>query len=277
MSATVIILELAGHIILLLWGMRMVQSGVERAFGSDLRRVLGRALRNRLIAVVAGTGVTTLLQSSTATAMMVTSFAARGAIELIPALAVMLGANVGTALIVKALSFDMSWVSPLLLLAGYISFKRGPKRRYRDLGRVGIGLGFMLLALHLLVETIQQASTAPVLENILVSLTGDPILDVLLAAALTLAAHSSVAVMLLLVGLSAGNVVTPVATIALVLGANLGGALPPVLETRSANPSNRRVPGATCSFGPLVALLFCRSCIRWPRHSGSTIRMPSRR
>lgn len=242
MSATVIILELAGHIILLLWGMRMVQSGVERAFGSDLRRVLGRALRNRLIAVVAGTGVTTLLQSSTATAMMVTSFAARGAIELIPALAVMLGANVGTALIVKALSFDMSWVSPLLLLAGYISFKRGPKGRYRDLGRVGIGLGLMLLALHLLVETIQQASTAPVLENILVSLTGDPILDVLLAAALTLAAHSSVAVMLLLVGLSAGNVVTPLAAIALVLGANLGGALPPVLETRSANPSNRRVP-----------------------------------
>ena len=215
MSATVIILELAGHIILLLWGMRMVQSGVERAFGSDLRRVLGRALRNRLIAVVAGTGVTTLLQSSTATAMMVTSFAARGAIELIPALAVMLGANVGTALIVKALSFDMSWVSPLLLLAGYISFKRGPKGRYRDLGRVGIGLGLMLLALHLLVETIQQASTAPVLENILVSLTGDPILDVLLAAAMTFAAHSSVAVMLLLVGLSAGNVVTPVATIAL--------------------------------------------------------------
>jgi Na+/Pi-cotransporter len=68
-----------------------------------------------LIAVVAGTGVTTLLQSSTATAMMVTSFAARGAIELIPALAIMLGANIGTALIVKALSFDVSWVSPLLL------------------------------------------------------------------------------------------------------------------------------------------------------------------
>jgi phosphate:Na+ symporter len=242
MSATVVILELAGNIILLLWGMRMVQSGVERAFGSDLRRVLGRALRNRLVAVIAGTGVTTLLQSSTATAMMVTSFAARGAIELIPALAVMLGANIGTALIVKVLSFDMSWVSPLLLLAGYISFTRSPKGRYRDLGRVGIGLGLMLLALHLLVETIQPVSAAPVLRNILVSLTGDPILDVLLAAALTFAAHSSVAVMMLLVGLSAGNVVTPVAAIALVLGANLGGALPPVLETRSANPSNRRVP-----------------------------------
>jgi len=167
MSATFVILELAGHVVLLLWGMRMVQSGVERAFGSDLRRVLGRALRNRLLAVTAGTGVTMLLQSSTATAIMVTSFAARGAIELVPALAVMLGANVGTALIVKALSFDVSWVSPLLLQVGYLSFKHSPKGRYRDLGRVGIGLGLMLLALHLLVETIQPVGTAPLLKNIL--------------------------------------------------------------------------------------------------------------
>jgi phosphate:Na+ symporter len=261
MSATVIIVELAGHIILLLWGIRMVQSGVERAFGSDLRRVLGRALRNRLVAVLAGTGATALLQSSTATAMMVTSFAARGAVELIPALAIMLGANVGTALIVKALAFDVSWLSPLLLVAGYISFKRSPKGRGRDLGRVGIGLGLMLLALHLLVETIQPVSTAPALRNILVSLTGDPILDVLIAAVVTFAAHSSVAFLLLLVGLSVGNVVTPAAAIAMVLGANLGGALPPVFETRSANPSNRRVPVGNLLFraiGCAVVLPFVR-------------------
>jgi phosphate:Na+ symporter len=242
MTGSLVILALVGHVVLLLWGMRMVQSGVERAFGSDLRRVLGRALRNRLVAILAGGGVTMLLQSSTATAMMVTSFAARGAVELIPALAVMLGANVGTALIVKALSFDVSWVSPLLLLAGYVAFKRSRKGRARDLGRVGIGLGLMLLALHGLVETIQPVSNAPVLGQILRGLTEDPVLDVLLAALLTFAAHSSVAVMLLLVGLAAGNVVTPMAAVALVLGANLGGALPPVLETDATNPANRRVP-----------------------------------
>jgi phosphate:Na+ symporter len=259
MNGSMIILELVGHVVLLLWGMRMVQSGVERAFGSNLRRVLGQALRNRLVAVAAGTGVTMLLQSSTATAMMVTSFAARGAVDLIPALAVMLGANVGTALIVKALSFDVSWVSPLLLLAGYVAFKRSPKGRPRDLGRVGIGLGLMLLALHGLVETIQPVSTAPVLGEILAALTGDPLLDVLLAALLTFAAHSSVAVMLLLVGLAAGNVVTPMAAVALVLGANLGGALPPVLETDATNPANRRVPVGNLLFralGCVVVLPF---------------------
>jgi len=259
MTGSLVILELMGHVALLLWGMRMVQGGIEKAFGSDLRRVLGRALRNRLVAVAAGAGVTMLLQSSTATVMMVTSFAARGAVALVPALAVMLGANVGTALIVKALSFDVSFVSPLLLLAGYVAFKRGPKGRVRHLGRVGIGLGLMLLALHGLVQTIQPVSTAPVLRSILDAITGDPVLDVLLAAALTFAAHSSVAVMLLLVGLAAGDVVTPTAGLALVLGANLGGALPPVFETNGANPANRRVPVGNLLFravGCIVVLPF---------------------
>jgi phosphate:Na+ symporter len=259
MNASLVLLALAGHVVLLLWAMRMVQSGVERAFGSNLRRVLGQTLHNRLVALLAGAGVTMLLQSSTATAMMVTSFAARGAVGLIPALAVMLGANVGTALIVKALSFDVSWVSPLLMLAGYVAFRCSPKGRSRDLGRVGIGLGLMLLALHGLVETIEPVSNAPVLGSILAAFTGDPVLDVILAAALTFAAHSSVAVMLLLTGLTAGNVITPMASIALVLGANLGGALPPVLETASTNPANRRVPVGNLLFralGCVVVLPF---------------------
>jgi phosphate:Na+ symporter len=138
MIATIALVELVGDVILLLWGMRMVQSGVVRAFGSDLRRIIGRTLRNRFTAVGAGLVVTALLQSSTATAMMTTSLAADGTVALVPALAVMLGANIGTALIVKVLSFDVSWVSPLLLIAGYAAFRYGRKgtivsgRRQRD-------------------------------------------------------------------------------------------------------------------------------------------------
>lgn len=278
MTGSLVILTLVGHVVLLLWGMRMVQSGVERAFGSNLRRVLGRALRNRLVAVGAGAAVTMLLQSSTATAMMVTSFAARGAVELIPALAVMLGANIGTAIIVKALSFNVSWVSPLLLLVGYVAFKRSPKGRWRDLGRVGIGLGLMLLALHGLVETIQPVSGEPVLGEILNQVTGDPILDLVLAAGLTFAAHSSVAIMLLLMGLAAGKAITPMAAVALVLGANLGGAIPPVLETGGANPANRRVPVGNLLFragGCVVALPFVHGIAKvlwqWDPSPGSAI------
>jgi phosphate:Na+ symporter len=261
MIATIALIELVGYVILLLWGMHMVQSGVVRAFGSDLRRVIGRALPNRFAAVGAGLVVTTLLQSSTATAMMITSLAADGMVALVPALAVMLGANIGTALIVKVLSFDVSWIAPLLLIAGYVAFRRGRKGMIHDLGRVGIGLGLMLLGLHQLVLTIQPIESAPVLAEILGALTREPLLDLALAALLTWAAHSSVAVMLLLASLAAGNVITPVAAIALVLGANLGGAIPPVLESPSAQPASRRLPIGNLAFralGCIVALPFAQ-------------------
>lgn len=277
--------ELAGHVVLLLWGMRTVQRGIERAFGSDLQRVVGRALRNRFVAVGAGAGVTMLLQSSTATAMMVTSFAARGAVDLIPAMAVMLGANIGTALIVKALSFDASWLSPLLMLVGFIAQKRAPKGRLRELGRVGIGLGLVLLALHLLVETLQpsgsaQASSAIMTallhdsasHDFLSALIADPNVAVLLAAVVTFAAHSSVAVILLLASaVGSTDVLTPMAAVAFVLGANVGGALPPFVETSGTNPANRRLPAANLLIrgcGCLLVLPFIDplSALVWSRY-----------
>ena len=154
MSATHLLINLIGEIALLLWGIHMVQSGVTRVFGTDLRRTLGRALSTRFRAFLAGLGITALLQSSTATALMAMSFTGPGAIELVPALAVMLGANVGTTLIVQVLSFDMTLVFPVLIAAGVFAFRRGRGTRFQDLGRVAIGLGLMLLSLHLLAEAI---------------------------------------------------------------------------------------------------------------------------
>src|SRR5579875_1327741 len=108
MAGSLTLLDLAGAVALLLWGVRMVQTGVQRAFGPRLRLVLAAALRTRLRALLAGLGVTALLQSSTATGLMVTGLAAGGVVDLVPGLAVLLGANIGTTLIVQALSFDVA-------------------------------------------------------------------------------------------------------------------------------------------------------------------------
>src|ERR1700731_3981038 len=110
---SIVLLDLMGGVALLLWGLHMVRSGIMRAFGSELRRLLSTALQNRLLALLAGIGVTALLQSSTATALMITSFAGRGLVDLVPALAIMLGANIGTTLIVQVLSFNVSAVAPV--------------------------------------------------------------------------------------------------------------------------------------------------------------------
>jgi phosphate:Na+ symporter len=243
MDTTWTLLDLAGSVALLLWGVHMVQTGIQRAYGPDLRRLLGTALNRRLAAFLAGLGVTAVLQSSTATGLMVTGFAAGGAVALVPALAVMLGANVGTTLIVQLLSFDVSTVSPALILIGVLLFRRTGATRTRDLGRVSIGLGLMLMALHQLVSTITPFEDTTSLRMVLGAITTQPVLDVLVAAALTWAAHSSVAVVLLVMSLATKGVVPPDAAFALVLGANLGTAINPVLEGVSGDdPVARRLP-----------------------------------
>lgn len=238
-----ILLDLMGGVALLLWGLHMVHSGIVRAFGADLRHLLSIGLRNRFLAFLAGLVVTALLQSSTATGLMTTSFVAGGTVDLVPALAIMLGANVGTTLIVQLLSFDVSAVSPVLFLVGVIAFKRGKSTRAHDLGRVAIGIGLMLLSLNILLNTLAPAEQAPVAREVFAAVTGEPVLCVLIAALLTWAAHSSVTVIMLVMSLAYANFVTPEAALALVLGANLGSAINPLVEGGEAgNPASRRLP-----------------------------------
>jgi phosphate:Na+ symporter len=240
---SIVLLDLLGGVALLLWGLHMVLSGVLRAFGPDLRWFLGKALRNRFTAFGAGVVLTALLQSSTATGLMITSLTADGVVGLVPALAIMLGANVGTTLIVQVLSFNISAVAPVLLIIGVVTFRVGGQSLTRALGRICIGLGLMLLALHILVDTLAPAEQAPVARVLLAAITHDPVLCILIAAALTWAAHSSVAVVLLIMSLAYSHFVTGEASLALVLGANLGSAINPLLEAASSgDPASRRLP-----------------------------------
>ncbi len=240
---TLVLLDLMGGVALLLWGLHMVHSGILRAFGPDLRRLLSHALGNRFAAFAAGLGLTALLQSSTATALMTASFTTEGMVALIPALAIMLGANVGTTLIVQLLSFNVAAAAPVLFVIGLVAFRSGGRSRLKDIGRVGIGLGLMLLALHILLDTLAPAEQAPVVRTLLGAITGDPILCVVIAAALTWAAHSSVATVLLFMSLAYSNFITPAAALALVLGANLGSAINPLFEgARRDDPKSYRLP-----------------------------------
>ncbi len=238
-----VLLDLMGGVALLLWGLHMVHSGLVRAFGAELRRFLRVALANRAKAFLAGVGVTALLQSSTATALMVTSFSTEGMVGLITALAIMLGANVGTTLVVQVLSYDVSAAAPILLVVGVWAFRRGSRTVTRDLGRVSIGLGLMLLALHTLLESLAPAESAPLARTILAAATENPWLCVLMGATLSWAAHSSVAVVLLTMSLAYSHFVSPVGALALIVGANLGSAINPVLEgSARGDPASYRVP-----------------------------------
>lgn len=240
---SVVLLDLMGGVALLLWGLHMVHSGILRAFGPDLRQLLGKALSNRFTAFAAGIGLTALLQSSTATALITSSFTAEGLVGLVPALAIMLGANVGTTLIVQVLSFNIAPLAPILFLIGLVAFRVGARSWIKDVGRVFIGLGLMLLALHILIDTLAPAENAPGMRVFMNAITGDPVLCILIGAVVTWAVHSSVASVLLVMSLAYAQFISPYAALALVLGANLGSAINPLFEgARRDNPASYRLP-----------------------------------
>jgi phosphate:Na+ symporter len=257
MQGTTLLINLAGAVALLLWGTHMISSGVLRGFGTALRNWLGRRLGNRWLALLAGLGITGLLQSATAASLMAASFTASGTLGLAPALAVMLGANVGTTLVVQLLSFDTSLLAPLALLAGLVLFRLRDDLRLESVGQCLIGLGLMLLALMLLGQSLESIERSDVFIAAVAGLQGDPLITLLLAALLTWACHSSVAVVLLVASLAATGLVSLPTALPLVLGANLGGALPAlgVARTRVA----RRLP-----LGNLLVRLFgCLLALPW--------------
>jgi phosphate:Na+ symporter len=240
---SLVLLDMMGGVALLLWGLHMVHSGILRAFGPDLRRLLAKALHNRFTAFAAGLGLTALLQSSTATALITSSFTAEGLVGLVPALAIMLGANVGTTLIVQVLSFNIAAVAPVLFTVGLVAFRSGARSRIKDVGRVSIGLGLMLLALHILLDTLAPAENAPGVRALTSSMTGDPVLCIVIGAIVTWVVHSSVASVLLVMSLAYAHFITPFAALALVIGANLGSAINPIFEgARRDNLASYRLP-----------------------------------
>ena len=253
----VFLIQLFGAAALLLWGLRMVRTGVLRAFGSQLRSFLGSAMGNRFSAFFGGLGATILLQSSSATALITSSFASRKVVGAGAALAIMLGADVGTSLVAQAYAFKVAWISPLLILIGYIMFNHVTETRTRDLGRAIIGLGLTLLGLAMITLAAEPMRDAPVVPVILKLMADAPISAVIVGALLTMASTSSLAIILLVVSFATHDLIPVEVCYALVLGANLGSAVMPIIATLSDPPEARRVPVGNLIFrvaGVIIAL-----------------------
>ncbi|MCT8999162.1 Na/Pi cotransporter family protein [Chelativorans intermedius] len=242
MNGIAVIAHLAGAIALLLWATRMVRTGVTRAYGDVLRQKLRRALRFSLAAVLAGTGMAIALQSSTAVSLLVGSFVGSGIVGGTAGLAAVLGADLGSALVVRILSLDLSLLIPLMLLAGTGVFFWSQQRVWRQLGRVLVGLGLILLSLQMIGDASEPLRESQVLPVITGYLAQDPGTAFLIAAVVTWLFHSSVAAVLLIAALAARGVVPSGLAIMLVLGANLGAGLIAMGLSRAMPAAARAVP-----------------------------------
>jgi len=242
MSPILIILHLAGAVTLLLWAVRMVRTGVERAFGPALERSLKGTRDNRLKAAGVGALVAIVLQSSTAVAVLAAGFAASGLMGFTTALAMLLGADLGSSLVVRILSFDLSSLIPFLLLAGSWMFMKGVRREVKQTGRILVGVALILISLGMLGEATASLRQSEVLPAVVNYLSADYVSSFALAALFTWLIHSSIAAVLLIASLAAEGLVPVGLGLALVLGANLGGAVIAAVLTRGSSPPARRVP-----------------------------------
>ena len=235
-------------IALLVWGTQIVRTGILRVFGERLRQVLAVSMNSRLNAMAAGLAVTSLVQSSTATCLIVTSFLGRNLVPLSAALVVMLGADMGTSLMAVLFSFDLSWLSPLLIFMGVVMFITREKTTAGLLGRVAIGLGLILMSLQLISAATRPLTEAPPIRALLVALPNEVLLDIFVAALLTVLSYSSLAIVLLTATLASTGIVTTDIALGLVLGANLGSGVLAVLTTARAPVTERRLPMGNLCF-----------------------------
>src|SRR4051812_1078135 len=249
------LLNLLAAIALLVWGTHIVRTGMLRVLGENLRRVLAMSFSNRLRGLLAGLGVTCIVQSSTATCLIVASFVGKGFVATSAALAVMLGADVGTAMMAVVFSFDLSWLSPLLIFVGVVVFITRQNSGAGPIGRVLIGLGLITLALQLIVAATRPLTESPAVRGLLVALPNDVLLDVFVGAVLTVLSYSSLAIVLLIATLANSSLLPVTAALGLVLGANLGSGVLAMLATAKATPEVRRLPLGNLIFKFVGAML----------------------
>jgi len=252
-------------IALLVWGTHIVRSGVLRVFGGSLRRVLAGSISNPFTAFLAGLGVTGLVQSSSATAVLAGSFVGQNLMGLAPALAIMLGADVGTSLVVQVFSFDLSWLSPLLIGFGVLFHLARKATRAGQVGRIAIGLGLIILALQIILQAARPLTGTAGVKVIFGSLSGDPMLDILIGALFTMMAWSSLAVVLLTAAFVASGLIGLQVGLFLVIGANLGSGIIAVVATAGAGTAGRRVALGNLLF-KLVGCVLAVVLLPWIEH-----------
>ncbi|MCC5956597.1 MAG: Na/Pi cotransporter family protein [Natronohydrobacter sp.] len=242
MHPLLVLLNLAAAVLLLLWAVRMVRTGMERAFGASLRESLRQAGGGLAGMTVVGMVMAVLLQSSTAVGVLAAGFVSSGMLSVAAGLAALVGADLGSALVVRVLALDLSALIPVFLLIGALLFLKSERRRVRQYGRITLGIGFILLSLSMIGQATEPLRAGDTLPVVIRYLQGDPLTAFVVVAVLTWAMHSSVAMVLLLAMLAQGGLLPMAAAVPMLLGANFGAGLIAVWLTRNLSVTARRVP-----------------------------------
>jgi phosphate:Na+ symporter len=240
LGSLIVMINMFGAVALLLFGLVQVKEGVSRAFGTKLRTGLSAGTRSGFRSFFSGFVATVALQSSTATALMVASFVERELVNPSMAQIVLLGANVGTAVTAWIVATGIEWLSPLIILIGIVLYRTSSTARQGG-GTALIGIGLMLLSLHLLSAATDPMRQSPALGAFVGLLDNAWPVALAFSASIAFVSSSSLAAVVLILSLASTGTLSPHLVIILVLGANIGGAIPPFVASLSGPASAKRL------------------------------------
>jgi phosphate:Na+ symporter len=250
-------IALFGGIALMLYGIRLAGEALQRAAGARLRTLLTELTRNRLVAVAAGAAVTAIIQSSSATTLMLIGFVAAGLMTFPQTLGIILGADIGTTLTVQLIAFRLTDYSPLFIGVGFAVVFFSRRRVLKDVGQALLGFGLLFLGLKLILDGVAPIRTNALALNLVTALAENPLAGVLLGATLTAAVASSAATIGVAIGLATQGLLPLAAAVAIVFGANVGTCATALAASIGANADAKRVALAHIAFKTLgVALIF---------------------
>ncbi|MBR6823270.1 MAG: Na/Pi cotransporter family protein, partial [Clostridia bacterium] len=234
-----LILTLLGGIGLFLYGMNTMSSGLRNACGNNLKKILEKATRNKLTSILSGMIITILIQSSSATDVMVIGFVSSGLMTLEQAIGVIIGANIGTTITAQITAFDIEAFTPVLIFIGavlYIFFK---KNSYRSVGTIILGFGILFQGLDLIKTSIEPLGKSPAVME-LVSGISNPFLTLLLGIIISAVLQSSSSATVIFQTFASQGIISYDTAVYLILGTTVGSLSDNMLASLSLNIKGKR-------------------------------------
>jgi phosphate:Na+ symporter len=250
------VITLIGGLAIFLYGLKLGSSHLERIAGNRLRYIISRLISNRFKGVAVGILSTVLLQSSSATTVMLVSFASVGLITLLQSISIILGANIGTTVTVQLIAFRVSDYALLMVAGGFLlSLMKKDTRGYR-IGGVILAFGFIFFGMKIMSDAVAPLRYYPQVEQALLSVGHNPLLGIILATAFTAIVQSSAATLGLVLSLSFQGLMNLQAAIPFVLGANIGTCITAMLASLGAKTDGKRVAIGHSLFKIIGVIIF---------------------
>ncbi len=259
------LIALFGGMALLLYGMQLVGEGLQLAAGGRMRKILSSITNNRFKGMMVGAFITAVIQSSSATTVMLVGFASSGLMDLTQTIGVILGADIGTTVTVQLIAFQIFDYALLLVGIGFLLIFTSRRKIFKYVGQAILGFGFIFFAMKIMSEAMVPLRQSPIVKTLLVSLGDQPLLGIIVAAIFSALVHSSAATIGLALTLSLQGLLPLAAAIPVIFGANIGTCATALASSIGTKPEAKRVAMAHIFFkvmGVLVFLPFIRPFVR---------------